>query len=216
MSAPDEGRAPLAAEDEERWVAYVRADHRTGTVAALAGVFATRGVNFDSLAGSPGSRVPAADGTVEPGLVVVTFWATPRRQRLLTRSVERLAAVRRVQVRSAGHPDVRAAAVVRLPARSTFRPPDDSAVRWTGEPQGQGPLLVEGRLADVEAVLDAAEAAGAVASAVVLEPLPPAELMAEASTSILDEVHDGAGGRAGGGLPFRDAAEAVREDRDRR
>ncbi|MCG2803179.1 MAG: hypothetical protein L6311_13935 [Cellulomonas sp.] len=79
--------------DEVRWILYVRADHRTGTIVALAGVFATRGVNFDALATGE-----SAEGT---GLVTVTFVANERRQRLLARSVERLAVVHSVLVRRA-------------------------------------------------------------------------------------------------------------------
>ena len=43
-----------------------------------------------------------------------------------------------------------------------------------------------------------------------------AKLVEEASTPSLDEVLDRAGGRAGGSLSFRDAVEAVHDDRDRR
>ena len=44
----------------------------------------------------------------------------------------------------------------------------------------------------------------------------PAKLIEEASTPALDEVLDRVGGRAGGSLSFRDAVEAVHDDRDRR
>ena len=43
-----------------------------------------------------------------------------------------------------------------------------------------------------------------------------AKLVEEAGTPSLDEVLDRAGGRAGGSLSFRDAVEAVHDDRDRR
>jgi len=43
-----------------------------------------------------------------------------------------------------------------------------------------------------------------------------AKLIDEASTPSLSEVFERAGGRAGGSLSFRDAVEAVHEDRDRR
>ncbi|GAA4981674.1 FitA-like ribbon-helix-helix domain-containing protein [Kineococcus glutinatus] len=43
-----------------------------------------------------------------------------------------------------------------------------------------------------------------------------AKLVEEASTPTLDDVLDRAGGRADGSLSFRDAVEAVRDDRDRR
>ena len=73
-------------DDDTRWVGYVRADHRTGSIAALAGVFATRGVNVDSMA--------TGDVHDDAGLVVVTFRAGERRARLLARTVERLPQVR--------------------------------------------------------------------------------------------------------------------------
>ncbi len=43
-----------------------------------------------------------------------------------------------------------------------------------------------------------------------------ARLIEEANSPSLDEVLDRAGGRAGGSLSFRQAAKAVRQDRDRR
>ncbi|MBO3101070.1 hypothetical protein [Cellulomonas fengjieae] len=152
----------IAADDDDRWVAFVRADHRTGTIAALAGVFATRGMNFDSLA--------TRDVDGEHGLVIVTFRANERQQRMLVRSVERLAAVRSVQVRRAEDLGVRAAAVVHLPRGVEFRPPRHAAVSWSGSSALGQPVLVEGPLVDVEAVVAAALAAGAHTAATVIEP----------------------------------------------
>ena len=86
MSAPGDGR----------WVAFVHGADATGTLTALAGVFSTRGVSFDSL-----STGDVADGV---GLIVVTFTATERRQRLLMRTVRRLASVRAAEVRAADDP----------------------------------------------------------------------------------------------------------------
>ena len=149
-------------DDEVRWVLYVRADHRTGTIAALAGVFATRGVNFDSLATGE-----AAGGT---GLVTVTFRANDRRQRMLVRSVERLAVVHSVRVRRADDLGVRAAAALHLPVDLEFVPPAHAGVRWSGRTHHGEPLLVEGSLVDVEVVVDAALAAGALAHALVIQP----------------------------------------------
>ena len=151
-----------ASEDDDRWVAFVRADHRTGTVAALAGVFSTRGVNFDSLA--------TGDVTREEALVIVTFCASERRQRVLVRSVARLAAVRSVLVRRAEDHGVRAAAVVHLPMGVEFRPPRHAAVSWSGQSALGQPVLVEGPLVDVESVVKAARAAGARTEALVIEP----------------------------------------------
>jgi acetolactate synthase small subunit len=152
----------MISDDEDRWVAFVRADHRTGTIAALAGVFATRGVNFESLA--------TGDVEGDDGLVVVTFRTSERRQRVLVRSVERLDAVRSVLVRRAEDLGVRAAAVVRLPGTVDFRPPKHAAVSWSGSSLLGQPVLVEGPLVDVEAVVASARAAGALVQATVIEP----------------------------------------------
>jgi len=76
---------------ERRWIMELTGDDRTGTLMALASVFASRGVSFDSL-----NTAEAHDGA---GDVAVTFSATERRQRLLTRTVQRLQAVRTVRVR---------------------------------------------------------------------------------------------------------------------
>lgn len=146
--------------DDERWVAYVRADHRTGTIAALAGVFATRGVNFESLA--------TGDVHGDVGLVVVTFFAGVRRQRILTRAVTRLPMVRGVLVRAATDPKVRAAAVLNLPVGSSFRPDPGATVRWFGDPQQGEPMLIEGALAAVEAVVAAGRAEGGTSEGLVL------------------------------------------------
>ena len=155
------GAAPLP-DDDARWVAFVRADDTTGTIAALAGVFAARGVSIASLA------TGYEDGT--SGLVVVTFRTGERRQRMLTRTVERLAVVRGLVVRRADDPGVRAAAVVHLPAGVDFGPPPHAVVRWSGDTAHGEPLLVEGALVDVEAVVRAARAAGGTGDAMVIQP----------------------------------------------
>ena len=148
--------------DDERWVAYVRADHRTGTIAALAGVFATRGVNFESLA--------TGDVRGDAGLVVVTFCAGLRRQRVLSRAVGRLPMVRGIVVRAATDPRVRAAAVLNLPSGSSFRPAPGTGVRWFGDPERDEPMLIEGPLVAVEAAVTAGRAEGGTSEALVLRP----------------------------------------------
>jgi hypothetical protein len=148
--------------DDARWVAFVRADDRTGTIAALAGVFATRGVSVASLA--------TGDAHGIDGLVTVTFRTGERREKLLTRTLERLPMVRGVVVRRADDLGVRAAAVVHLPMGVEFRPPAHAVVRWSGETGRGEPLLVEGSLVDVEGVVVAARAAGATSDALVIQP----------------------------------------------
>ncbi len=151
--------------EEPRWVAFVHGADRTGTLTALAGVFSTRGVSFESLTTSQ------VGGGV--GLIVVTFVATERRQRLLTRTVERLAAVRSVQVRAADDPGVRAAGVVHLPAGVPVDTSLGADLRWSGAPDGGGPVIVEGPLVQVERVVADALSAGATAVATVILALPP-------------------------------------------
>ena len=144
----------------ERWVVVVRGADRTGTLTALTSVFSTRGVSFESLA------TGAADGGV--GTIAVTFRTSTRRQQLLVRTVERLSVVRSVEARSADDPSVRAAGVVRMPAGVAFRPPAQAAVRWSGDASAGQPVLVEGSLHDVTAVVDHARAQGATLTATLI------------------------------------------------
>ena len=160
VGAPAASVAPL--EDDERWVVFVRAADTTGTIAAVAGVFASRGVSIGALA--TGHEEGA------PGLVVVTFRTGERRQRLLTRTLERLPMVDGVVVRRADDLGVRAAGVMHLPQGTAFTPPAHAVVRWSGDTAAGDPLLVEGALVDVETVVAAAQAAGATADALVIQP----------------------------------------------
>lgn len=143
----------------ERWVALVRGDDRPGTLTALTSVFSTRGVSFDSLA------TGLFDGDA---VIAVTFTATLRRKHLLVRTVARLSSVRSVEVRSAQDPAVRAAGVVRIPDGAAFSPPTDLAVRWSGDAAVGQPVLIEGTLADVTALMDRAHGHGAAMTAVVI------------------------------------------------
>jgi hypothetical protein len=161
-AALDDAAAPDDDTDDIRWVGFVRADDRTGTVAALAGVFATRGGSIDSLA--------TGDVHGSDGLVVVTFRAGERRRRVLTRTMERLPHVRGLVVRRADDLGVRAAAVVTAPAGVAIRPPEQAAVSWSGLTENGEPLLVEGPLADVEDVIVAARGAGSSSDALVVQP----------------------------------------------
>jgi len=144
----------------ERWVVLVRGADRPGTLTALTSVFSTRGVSFESLA------TGAVDGDV--GTIAVTFRASARRQQLLVRTVERLSVIRSVEVYSADDPAVRAAGVVRMPDGVDFTPPSDTAVLWSGDASAGQPVLVEGSLADVTAVVARAREQGAAMTAVMV------------------------------------------------
>jgi predicted amino acid-binding ACT domain protein len=146
--------------DGERWVVLVRGADRPGTLTALTSVFSTRGVSFESLA------TGAVDGDV--GTIAVTFRASARRQQLLVRTVERLSVIRSVEVYSADDPAVRAAGVVRMPDGVDFTPPPDTAVLWSGDASAGQPVLVEGSLADVTAVVAHAREQGAAMTAVMV------------------------------------------------
>jgi predicted amino acid-binding ACT domain protein len=184
VSAGERVVAAAAADGTQAWVVLVRGEDRPGTLTAVTAVFSDRGVSFDSLA------TGGVDGDV--GTIAVTFQATPRRQAVLVRTVGRLAAVRDVDVRRADDPAVRAAGVIRMPAGAAVPgaavpvaaapgaavqgaavqagdgPSPASRLQWTGDPAVGGPLLVEGPLADVAAVVRAARDAGATTWATVV------------------------------------------------
>lgn len=134
--------------DDPGWVAVVRTADRSGTVTQLAGVFSTRGVNVDSIAtGVPG--VGTAD-------ITLTFRASERRCRQLVRSVERLAPVREVVVRSEDDPRVHAAAVIIMAPGEEFIPDPSLVLRWSGETALGEPLLAEGPYDSVRRLVSAA------------------------------------------------------------
>lgn len=159
----DDGQEDWPAGEDRRWVAFVRGANRTGTLTAVAWVFSSRGVNFESLA--------TGDIDGDSGLIVITFRASERRQRLLARTVDRLSAVRSVVVRREDDPSVGAVGVVHLPPGVRFVPPPEAAVRWSGDSMAGQPVLVEGSLADVELVTSHATVCGATAVATVVLPL---------------------------------------------
>ena len=172
MTPPDKLGAcegPAAADDPARaddpagsirWVALVLGDDRPGTLAGVTSVFSTRGVSFESLA------TGTVDGDV--GTIAVTFRATPRRQQVLTRTVQRLSVVRTVEVRPADDPLVRAAGLIHMSRRAAFAPPPATPVRCIGDAAAGQPVLVEGTLAQVTAVLAHAQQLGAAMTAVVV------------------------------------------------
>lgn len=148
---------------DTQWVAFVRGEDRTGTLTAMAGVFSSRGVSFESL-----TTGDLRSGT---GLIVAVFTASERVQRLLARTLDRLAVVRSVEVHAADDPAVRAAGVVHLPPGVAFVP--GAAVTWSGDSASGQPVLVEGPLGAVETVLQDAVAAGATTTASVILPIVP-------------------------------------------
>lgn len=93
----------------ERWVFVVRALDKPGTLTATAAVFSHRGVSLEAILGSG-----IASTTMEDGRLVLTFRATPQKQAMLLRSLERLATVMQVSVYTYDDPSLRAIAVVKV------------------------------------------------------------------------------------------------------
>jgi acetolactate synthase small subunit len=144
----------------ERWVAFVRADDRSGVLTGLAGVFSTRGVSFESF-----DTLDAHGGVA---LMSVTFRASERLARVLMRTVERLAPVHSVAIERADDARVRAVAIVRAPLPAPLDAAAlDVVTGWGGD---AGAVIVAGPLAAVEAALAPLRAAGAAASVTVLPP----------------------------------------------
>lgn len=148
----------------QRWVAFIRADDRSGVLTGLASVFSTRGVSFESF-----DTLDAHDGIV---LMSVTFRGSDRLARVLVRTLERLAAVRSISLERADAGGLRAIAVIRT-AEPVALPEEslDVVADWAGGGPGErATVIVAGRLAEVEAALAPLRDAGATASVTILAP----------------------------------------------
>jgi acetolactate synthase small subunit len=95
--------------DLERWVFVVRALDKPGTLTATAAVFSHRGVSLETILGSG-----IASTTTEDGRLILTFRATPQKQAMLLRSLERLTSVMQVSVYPYSDPLLRSIAIVSL------------------------------------------------------------------------------------------------------
>ncbi|MFT3862443.1 hypothetical protein [Micropruina sp.] len=146
-----------------RFVAYVRAADRPGSLTAVAEVVSGRGVSVEFFVSGErrGSSV----------LLIFVFAASPRLHGQIQRTLMGLSGVESVTMVPADSPEVLAAGVVHTRPGHRFVPPPETAVTWSGDTSQDQPLLVEGTLADVEAVLAAARREGAVLVCSML--LPP-------------------------------------------
>ncbi len=147
-----------------RYVAYVRAADRPGSLTAVAEVVSSRGLSLDSLA--------SGDVRDSTAVVILSFTASERLRRLVERTLARLAIVTSVDVLPTDDPAVRASGLVQAQPGEWFRPPPDAAVSWSGETESDQPLLVAGQLLEVEKVLQAARQAGITTMSYALLPLP--------------------------------------------
>lgn len=148
-----------------RYIAYVRAADRPGSLTAVAEVVSSRGLSLDSLASGD-----IRDGTA---VVILSFTASERLRRLVERTLTRLAVVAAVDILAADDPRVRASGVVQARPGERFRPDADVAVSWSGHTEADQPLLIAGQLLEVEKVLQAARRAGITSMSYALLP-PPA------------------------------------------
>ncbi|MGB4778232.1 hypothetical protein [Microbacterium sp.] len=138
---------------DDRWVAFLIVDDRTGALTAATECFSTRGVSFESV-----NTLDVHEGR---GVLAFVFAGTERLARVLMRTLQRLASVREVRVCSAADPDVRAMAHATIPADAgaiaeTARDADADVI-----PVGAHAAIVTGSLAAVEHVTDAFRDAGA-------------------------------------------------------
>lgn len=146
-----------------RYVAYVRAVDRPGSLTAVAEVVSSRGVSIEAL--------DTGDFREGTALMTLLFSTSQRLLGVLQRTLERLEVVSSVRILPADDPHVLAAGVVHAHQSVNFRPPEGAAVAWSGDTAAGQPLLVEGPLVEVEKVLDAARALGVSRVRSVLLPL---------------------------------------------
>lgn len=147
-----------------QYVAYVLAADRPGSVTAMAEVVSSRGVSIESF----------ATGDIRGGTAMITmiFSTSERLERVIRRTLQRLAIVLEVAVLRSDDPQVQAAGVVHPAPGTRFLPPADVSVTWSGATQPGEPLLVDGQFLMVTRVIDGAIASGASRVNVAL--LPPA------------------------------------------
>ncbi|MFZ2624451.1 MAG: hypothetical protein WAX29_04320 [Propionibacterium sp.] len=163
--------APAARADGEepgrprRYVACVRAADRPGSITAMAEVVSSRGVSIQSFATGC-----TRDGTA---MITMLFATSERLERVIRRTLARLAIVEEVVVLPADDPRVLAVGVVHPAPGTRFLPPPDVTVTWSGGTRPDEPLLVDGQYLHVRRVIDAAIAADAVHANVAL--LPPGQ-----------------------------------------
>lgn len=123
-----------------RWIAFITAEDRSGTLSALAETFSSRGVSFESF-----HTVRLRDGL---GVMAIIFRASERLARVIGRTLERVAVTRSVELLRASDPSVRAIAVV--PGASGGTDAEVGATAASGTADG----IITGSLAQVETRLD--------------------------------------------------------------
>ena len=132
----------------ERWVFVIKSLDQPGVLTTATAVFSNRGVSLETILGSGGGIT----GT-EGGRFVLSFRASQRQQELLLRTLERLSAVKQVQVYPYTSPQLRAIAVVRLVQGMEVNAKDVQVDVIDADSQSQT-LLLTGSTATVEQMVE--------------------------------------------------------------
>lgn len=139
-----------------QWVAFVTADDRSGALTALAEMFSSRGVSFDSF-----NTLTVDDGM---GVLSFIFRGSERLARVLARTLARLVVVRAVELRHADDERVRAIAVL------SGVPRGDTSALDTVTEGTNGTVIVVGSFRSVRETLRESKAAGVMALTMTVMP----------------------------------------------
>jgi acetolactate synthase small subunit len=151
------------AQREPAWLFSVRVADRPGALAAVASVFAHRGVSVTSVVGQDAADDPEGRGTV-----VVTFRATEKRKQELQRVLRRLPRVFAVTDYPYEDPMLRETALVRARPGEPLdhEPPSGITVERVGRRDDADVFIVVGPPAAVDAWLATLRETGALHGAV--------------------------------------------------
>ncbi|MEL6261353.1 MAG: acetolactate synthase small subunit [Cyanobacteria bacterium J06626_6] len=97
------------ANNVNRWMFVVQALNQPGTLTAAAAVFSNRGVSLEGILGSG-----IDTNTIEDGRLLFSFRATPQKQALLKRSLQRLPSILKVKAYTYEDARLRAIAIVKV------------------------------------------------------------------------------------------------------
>jgi len=136
-------------ETRQRWMFVVCALNQPGTLTAAATVFSNRGV---SLEGFLGSGIDSS--TVENGRLLFSFRATPQKQALLKRSLERLPTISKVEAYDYEDDRLRAIAIAKLlPSTQVTNSSETLHVEIISRTDDALLLLLSGKTAVVESAI---------------------------------------------------------------
>lgn len=133
---------------DQRWVLVARALDKPGTLTATAAVFSSRGISLESILASG-----IAPTTVENGRLILIFRATPEKQALLKRTLERLSIIFQVDVYTYDDVRLRAIAVAKLTPDAAIAPHDQYSVEEITQTATQRIVMLTGTPPTVDAAI---------------------------------------------------------------